>query len=157
MGQRNGSCSFSTCMTGTWIWGPLTAAAGVLAASMAAQPPAPDPAPGRYAVVGTAGDEVAEAEDSPATIHDVETITGTLDPHVLIGQPVDFHVKVGGVAEDRSFWIGTRDNRLIVVPRSTAPTVTAGDPVRVTGRIERLQPERRDQKVFIDADAVTLR
>src|SRR3954469_6110903 len=42
--------------------------------------------------VGTAGRDasVPEPEDSPATLHDLETVTGSLDPHELIGTRVDF-------------------------------------------------------------------
>src|SRR4029077_17096847 len=48
--------------------------------------------PERNLPIGTAGRETtAEPEDSPATIHDLETMTGALDPYQLIGERVDFH------------------------------------------------------------------
>jgi hypothetical protein len=126
--------------------------------------------------VGTAGRDasVPEPEDSPATLHDLETVTGSLDPHELIGTRVDFDLKVGDINDNASFWVGTKDNPMLVVfGRDKASThgiqpVKRGEMARVTGTIEAIPPAgsryswgvndslRRelDQKVYIRADKV---
>lgn len=103
--------------------------------------------------VGTAGREAAdEPGESPATLHDLETVTGAVDPHELIGRRVDFHLKVADINNSTSFWVGNNDNRMLVVlgrdNRNQAQRVH-GDPspndiklaapgqmVRITGTIE---------------------
>src|SRR6185436_15693236 len=65
--------------------------------------------------VGTAGHDAVEPDESPATLHDLETVTGTVDPHELIGQRVDFHVKVADINNYSSFWVSNKDNRMLVV------------------------------------------
>src|ERR1044072_1098346 len=96
--------------------------------------------------VGTAGhDSAPEPDDSPATLHDLEKMTGSVDPHELIGTRVDFHVRVRDVNDDMSFWIGNRDNRILVVPdgvvsNGSAP-VDAGRTARVIGSIAMRGPE----------------
>jgi len=98
--------------------------------------------------VGTAGYAPApEAVESLATLHDLETMTGVVDAHQLIGWHVDFHVKVGGVQDATSFWIGRNDNRVFVVAMTP---VQPGQPVRITGTIE-----GRNRDVYIRADSVT--
>ena len=105
--------------------------------------------------VGTSGHEGApEAEEPPATLHDLETVTGAVDPHELIGRRVDFHVKVADIANNTSFWVGNKDNRMLVVlgrdnrsdaqrdhgnasPNDIQP-VKPGQTARVTGTIEGL-------------------
>lgn len=126
--------------------------------------------------VGTAGRDasVPEPEDSPATLHDLETVTGSLDPHELIGTRVDFDLKVGDINDNASFWVGTKDNpMLVVLGRDKASAngirpVKRGQMARVTGTIEAIPPAgsryswgvndsvRRelDQKVYIRADKV---
>jgi hypothetical protein len=69
--------------------------------------------------VGTAGraapsPESAVASDS-SVIRDVETITGLVDAHPLIGRKVDLHIPVSEHANDEAFWIGQGDNRVLVV------------------------------------------
>jgi len=114
--------------------------------------------------VGTAGRERAdEPDESPATLHDLETVTGTVDPHELIGQRVDFHVHVADINNDTSFWVGNKDNRMLVVhgvPFSTDVTPEApGQMVRITGTIEGIPNAEasafEDQKVYIRAEHVT--
>ena len=98
--------------------------------------------------VGTAGYAVEpEPEDVPATLHDLETITGALDQHELLGWHVDFHVRVGAIEDATSFWIGKGDSRVLV--RSMTP-VTADQFVRITGTVE-----GQDQQVYIRAERVT--
>src|SRR5207237_3417157 len=98
--------------------------------------------------VGTAGRDasVPEPEDSPATLHDLETVTGSLDPHELIGTRVDFDLKVGEINDDASFWVGTQDNPMLVVlgrdkaSASGIQPVKRGEMARVTGTIEAIPP-----------------
>ena len=98
--------------------------------------------------VGTTGEAAApEPEDLPATLHDLETMTGALDPHELLGWHVDFHVRVKAVRDATSFWIGTGESRVLVL--SMTP-VGADQFVRITGTVE-----GRDQQVYIRADRVT--
>jgi hypothetical protein len=98
--------------------------------------------------VGTVGHaEAAEPEDSPATLHDLETMTGAVDQHALVGSHVDFHARVADVTDSTSFWIGHKDNRVPVTARTPA---TVGQFVRITGMIE-----IRDQQVYVRADSVT--
>ena len=114
--------------------------------------------------VGTAGHKGAdEPDESPATLHDLETVTGMVDPHELIGGRVDFHVKVADINNYTSFWVGNKDNRMLVVhgapsPNDIQPTAT-GEMVRITGTIEGIpNAEARafeDQKVYIRAEHVT--
>jgi hypothetical protein len=127
--------------------------------------------------VGTAGREAAdEPEESLATLHDLETVTGTVDPHELIGRRVDFHVKVADINNYTSFWVANKDNRMLVVCLHGAPSpndvkpVALGQTVRITGTIEGIpNAEARyswglndsqgwalqDQKVYIRAEHVT--
>ena len=98
--------------------------------------------------VGTTGHvEAAEPDDSPATLHDLETMTGAVDQHALVGSHVDFHARVADVTDASSFWIGHKDNR---VPVTATTPVTVGQFVRITGMIE-----RNDQQVYIRASSVT--
>lgn len=53
--------------------------------------------------------------DSPAVIKEIETITGTNDGHELVGRKVNLHVPVQDKANDVAFWVGEKDNRLLVV------------------------------------------
>ncbi len=79
--------------------------------------------------VGTSG----HMEDSPdpyataAILHDLETMTGAVDEHELIGRRVDFHEKVVGVGASGAFWIGTGDNRELVVAGRDTRTGDRGD------------------------------
>jgi hypothetical protein len=126
--------------------------------------------------VGTAGRDAAnEPEASPATLHDLETVTGTVDPHELIGGTVDFHVKVADINNDTTFWVSNKDNRMLVVlhgtpsPNDIKPAAP-GQVVHITGTIEGVpkaearyswglnDSQRRtleDQKVYIRAEHVT--
>ena len=123
--------------------------------------------------VGTAGHgNPTEADESPATLHDLETVTGALDQHELIGRRVDFQVDIGAVNNNTSFWVGHKDNRILVVlgrdnpsgPRddrnasSKVQPLTPGQMARITGTIEGLNksapPELTDQRVYIRADNV---
>ena len=107
--------------------------------------------------MGTAGrNGTDEQDESPATLHDLETVTGTVDPHELVGRRVDFHVTVADIEDDTSFWVGTKDNRMLVVLGRNAPSpndikpATPGQMVHIIGTIE-----GQDRKVYIRAEHVT--
>jgi hypothetical protein len=70
------------------------------------------------ATVGTSGTTPGtEGGSDAAVIRDIETITGINDGHPLIGRKVELHVPVAGHANDQAFWIGSKDNRMLVVTR----------------------------------------
>jgi hypothetical protein len=87
---------------------------GVVAGSTASTPQhdmatTPDP-------VGTSGTHAGAAEDHGGeVITEIETITGATDAMELIGRRVDLHVDVQKRANDGAFWVGSPDNRLLVV------------------------------------------
>jgi len=111
----------------------------------------------RQSAVGTTGHAVAGPGDSPATLHDLETATGAVDQNELIGRRVDFHVTVADFATDTSFWVGSKENRLLVVlgrHNGSDALITAGQTARITGTIEALPKPLNDQKVYIRADNI---
>jgi hypothetical protein len=123
-------------------------AAGLTALVLAVLWPGPNEYGGLDRAVGTAGyGASSEPEDSPTTLHDLETMTGIVDQHQLVGSRVDFYAKVADVADAMSFWIGMKDNR---VPVTATTRVTPGQFVRIIGTIE-----TKDQEVYIRADSVT--
>jgi len=72
---------------------------------------APEPQP-----VGTSGTHEADVEaDDAAIVREIETITGANDAMALVGRKVDLHVDVQHLANDQAFWVGPRDNRVLVV------------------------------------------
>lgn len=110
-----------------WIFGIAILALAALALSMVipnqderdvARKGAGSPKPDVGGAVGTTG---ADTEDGPAEgtlgtlITELETITGTNDAAQLVGRQVDLHVDVQEVANDVAFWVGSPDNRLLVV------------------------------------------
>ena len=66
--------------------------------------------------VGTSGthDGSSEAPDANA-VTEIETITGVNDGMTLVGRRVDLHVEVQQRANDVAFWVGSPDNRVLVV------------------------------------------
>ena len=64
----------------------------------------------RSDAVGTTGQE-----DSNGEIHELDTITGMNDAHELVGRRFDLHVPVQQHINDVAFWVGAKDNRLLVV------------------------------------------
>ena len=68
--------------------------------------------------VGTSGQAAASRDEHEgAVIRELETITGINDLHPLIGRKVALSVPVAARANDWAFWIGSPDNRVLVVPR----------------------------------------
>ena len=65
--------------------------------------------------VGTAGHDEATAAEDAAVVREIETITGANDATSLVGRRVDLHVDVQDRANDHAFWVGSPDNRLLVV------------------------------------------
>jgi hypothetical protein len=66
--------------------------------------------------VGTSGtpqDSMAAPDANALT--EIETITGINDGMTLVGRRVDLHVEVQERANDIAFWVGPRDNRVLVV------------------------------------------
>lgn len=114
---------------------------------------------GNPGAVGTTGEHAAEAEQDsgpPASgiIRDLETITGTNDGHELVGRRVDLHAPVSRHINDVAFWVGTGDNRVLVVlarddrdgqerqrgePSSTGiSAMKAGQQATISGTIQRV-------------------
>jgi len=134
------------------------------------------PASSEVSVEGTAGREQPEPADagfSPSIIEEVETITGAIDGHELIGRRVDLRLKATGVTSQGAFWIGPRDNRVLVAPaRDKQPArrpVREGEAVTILGTIaempnakERLSwgftapdlMQLTEQKIYIRADRI---
>jgi hypothetical protein len=144
--------------------------------------------------VGTSGAGVApDATDGggppaivpPTVIQELDTITGSVDGQQLIGRRVDLHVTVHSVPNEVAFWIGGKDNRLLVVgrdnrdrkqrqlglpPRHDISPVHAGQQATISGSVQRVpkaeemyswrltEPdyaELLDRKMYIRADTVT--
>lgn len=68
---------------------------------------------GENARAGNSGPALSTLAGNP--IRDLETITGATDGHELVGRRVDLHVPVQQHINDVAFWVGPRDNRLLVV------------------------------------------
>jgi hypothetical protein len=65
---------------------------------------------GSLSAVGTSG-----ITETDGAIHELETITGMNDAQELVGRRVDLHVRIQRHLNDVAFWIGSADNRLLVV------------------------------------------
>jgi hypothetical protein len=72
---------------------------------------------------GAAASVATDGEPAPALIRDIETITGTIDGHELIGRRVDLRVPVVATAGAVGYWVGPIDNRVLVI---TAPDAASG-------------------------------
>ena len=135
-------------------------------------------APGAVGTSGGFQHETAEGSGpsmaTPANvIHEIETITGVNDGHELVGRRVDLNVPVQQHINDTAFWIGSRDNRLLVVlardnrkgstrqrgePASTGlGRIEPGDTATVSGTIETLpRPEAMFSWGLTNADVAEL-
>jgi hypothetical protein len=69
--------------------------------------------PRAVGTVGTGDDSAGTANANALT--EIETITGINDGMTLVGRRVDLHVEVQERANDIAFWVGPRDNRVLVV------------------------------------------
>lgn len=67
--------------------------------------------------IGTSGgdDPAAFEATEPSIIQDLATITGSVDSAELIGRRVDLHIPVLQQHNAVTFWVGSADNRLLVV------------------------------------------
>lgn len=67
--------------------------------------------------VGTSGlaNDVREAAVDSGIIRELETITGSVDGHELVGRRINLALPVREQANDNAFWVGSGDNRLLVV------------------------------------------
>jgi hypothetical protein len=110
---------------------------------------------GNPGTVGTSGTLDAN-QDPPAghTIRELETITGTNDGHQFVGRRVALNVPVNQHVNDIAFWVGERDNRLLVVlardnrdaaerhrgdpADSGLGNLDAGRPTSIAGSIQRV-------------------
>jgi len=72
------------------------------------------PTAGENGATGTAGP--ARSVDEPTAVYSISELETTGDRTQLVGRKVDLHVRVLGIANDEAFWIGEKDNRLLVVP-----------------------------------------
>jgi hypothetical protein len=95
----------------------------------------------------------------PAIIQELDTITGSVDGQELIGRRVDLHVPVQSVTNDVVFWVGAKDNRVLVVlgrdtrdgrerqvglpPRHGISSVQRGQQATISGFVQRL-PKAED-------------
>ena len=152
-----------------WVWAVGGAIVAMVVVGNLTGPASSD-AP---AAIGTAGRDDPEALDdvSPSTIHDVETITGAIDGHELIGRRVDLHAKAVGVTNKGAFWVGARDNHVLVAPARDQPIarrpVREGQAVRISGIIQEVPKAKErlswdltapdllqltDQRIYIRAD-----
>ena len=119
--------------------------------------------------VGTSGRAVNPDEPDGAVIRELETITGINDLHPLIGRRVALLVPVVARANDWAFWIGSPDNRVLVVPRRDhrdsalrqrggvttggIALIEGGTVAAISGSIQRLpRPEERKSWALTNSD-----
>jgi len=124
----------------------------------------------------TAGREQPEATDAvvpPSTIQEIETITGAVDGHELIGRRVELRLKASGVTSQGAFWVGPQDNHVLVAPARDKPTtrrpVREGEAVTILGTVLEMPNAKQrlswgltapdlvqltDQRIYIRADRI---
>jgi hypothetical protein len=173
-------------MKGRWTWGVAAAVAAVAAmvvvvgwlvpyfGSLYVTGPAGTGVHDAQATTGRADPVPIDADVSPATIREIETITGAVDGHELIGRRVDLRLKATGVTTEGAFWVGPHDNRVLVTPPRDARTarrpVREGEQVTIAGTIQATPNAKErlgwaltapdliqltDQKIYIRADRIT--
>jgi hypothetical protein len=135
------------------------------------------------ATVGTTGAHDEAVGDNATVLREIETITGATNPRSLVGRRVDLHVDVQEHANDHAFWVGSPDNRVLVVwgrdnrdgLERQAGLPDSSDPLRkaqraaISGVIQPIprsehryswdlteddQRELDDRKIYIRADSV---
>src|SRR5262245_53162697 len=93
--------------------------------------------------VGTSGGHDTTEDVATATLTDLDTITGATDSMTFVGTRVDLHADVQEVSSDHAFWIGSPDNRVLVVLSGSGHThrivpVRVGQRATVEGVIRRV-------------------
>ena len=120
--------------------------------------------------VGTSGTHAGAAENHGGdVITEIETITATTNATELVGRRVDLHVDVQERANDRALWVGSRDNRVLVVIGRDSRDLSDGQRAMISGVIRQVpaaeerfswdltkddQRELTDRKIYIRADTV---
>jgi hypothetical protein len=125
------------------------------------------------ATTGREQPDAIDADLSPSTIREIETITGVVDGHELIGRRVDLRLKAVGVTSAGAFWVGPGDNRILVTPVRTTRErrpVREGEAVTIVGTLQEIPNAKErlswgltapdllrltDEKVYIRADRIT--
>ena len=99
--------------------------------------------------VGTSGvAHAGAAEDQGGdVVTEIETITGTNDGMVLVGRRVDLHVEVQDLSNGHAFWVGSPDNRVLVVMRRD--TRSGADRQHGTPSGHRIAPVHDGQRAAI--------
>lgn len=69
-----------------------------------------------------------DADQQPSLVREIETITGANDAMALVGRRVDLHVDVQERATSVAFWVGPRDNRVLVVLARAPDQRKRGEP-----------------------------
>jgi hypothetical protein len=124
---------------------------------------------------GTAGRDEPEVADAvpPSTIQEIETITGAVDGHELIGRRVELRLKATGVTSRGAFWVGPQDNHVLVAPARDEPIarrpVREGEAVTIVGTVLEMPNAKQrlswgltapdlvqltDQRIYIRADRI---
>lgn len=136
-----------------WMWA-LSGVAGCTIGLWLVPPTGGDrhalPRTEEAAPVGTTGRQVPasyETDPQPSIIREIETITGANDGMVLVGRRVDLHVDVQTCANDVAFWVGPRDNRVLVVLAPDNRSARWGKQSEPTGH--RIVPVRGGQRAVI--------
>lgn len=100
-------------------------------------------------VLATSGTHEGSAEvEGGVVLTEIETITGAIDGMTLVGSRVDLHVDVQQRVTDRAFWVGSPDNRvLVVLGRDSGDG--ENEPQRAETSGHRLSPVRGGQRAAI--------
>lgn len=110
-------------------------------------------------LVGTTG--TLPDEDPEGIIHELETITGMNDGHEFVGRRVALHVPVQSRIDDMAFWVGSADNRVLVVLPSShgLDAEFDGEMVTISGTVDRVPTNdfsyEGDRPIYIRAEAVS--
>jgi hypothetical protein len=124
---------------------------------------------------GTAGGDEPDVREAvpPSTIQEIETITGAVDGHELIGRRVELRLKATGVTSQGAFWVGPQDNHVLVAPargeQVVRRPVREGEAVTILGSILEMPNSKQrlswglaapdlvqltDQRIYIRANRI---
>ena len=125
------------------------------------------------ATAGREQPDVTDAVVPPSTIQEIETITGAVDGHELLGRRVELRLNATGVTSQGVFWVGPQDNHVLVAPsqdkQSATRPVREGEAVTIVGTVlempnatQRLSwgltapdlLQLTDQRIYIRADRI---